>query len=62
MDAVAGEGDGDELTVNCIGERFNKAYAEVFTAFMEAAFQTLGYKTVENEASRGIIRLRLTKG
>ncbi len=55
------KGRGDELIVNCIGERFNKAYTEVFTAFMEAAFQTLGYKTVENEASRGIIRLRLAK-
>ncbi len=57
----AENGKRDELTVSCINERYTKGYTEVFATFIEAAFQVLGYKTLENEASRGIIKIRLAK-
>jgi hypothetical protein len=53
---------GDELTVSCINERYTRGYTKVFATFIEAAFHVLGYKTIENEASHGIIRIRLVKG
>ena len=56
------EGKGGELILSCINERYTRGYTEVFATFIEAAFQVLGYKTVENEASRGIIRIKLVKG
>jgi hypothetical protein len=58
---TAEKGKGDELTVSCINERYTRGYTEVFATFIEAAFQVLGYSTVENEASRGIIRIRLAR-
>ena len=56
------KGKGGELTVSCINERYTRGYTEVFAIFIESAFHVLGYTTVENEASRGIIRIRLVKG
>jgi len=58
---TAERGKPDELIVSCINERYSRGYTEVFATFIEAAFQVLGYKTLENEASRGIIRIRLAK-
>jgi hypothetical protein len=56
------KGKNDELTVSCINEKYTRGYTEVFAIFIESAFNVLGYKTTENEASRGIIRIRLVKG
>jgi hypothetical protein len=50
-----------ELTISCINDRYTQGYTEAFSVFIEAAFQVLGYKSLEKEASRGIIKLRLTK-
>ena len=58
---TAESGKRDELIVSCINEHYTRGYTEVFATFIEAAFQVLGYKTLENEASRGIIKLRLAK-
>ena len=58
---AAEKGKGDELIVSCINERYTRGYTEVFAMFIEAAFSVLGYKKLENEASRGIIRMRLVK-
>jgi hypothetical protein len=58
---TAEKGKGDELTVSCINEHYTRGFTDVFATFIEAAFNVLGYHTVENEASRGIIRLKLVK-
>lgn len=58
---TAEKGKSSELKVSCINERYTRGYTEVFATFIEAAFQVLGYKTAENEASRGIIHIRLVK-
>jgi len=58
---TAEKGKGDELTVSCINEHYTRGYTEVFATFIEAAFSVFGYKKLENEASRGIIKLRLVK-
>ncbi len=58
---TAEKGKGDELTVSCINERYTRGYTDVFATFIEAAFSVFGYKKVENEASRGIIRIKLVK-
>jgi RimJ/RimL family protein N-acetyltransferase len=52
---------GEELIISCINDRYTQGYTEAFSGFMEMAFQVLGYKSLEREASRGIIKLRLTK-
>lgn len=58
---TAEKSKGDELTISCINERYPRGYTLVFTTFIEAAFSVLGYKKLEHEASRGIIRMRLVK-
>jgi hypothetical protein len=58
---TAEKGKGEELTVSCINERYPRGYTDVFATFIESAFQVLGYKSIENEASRGIIRIKLVK-
>lgn len=57
----AEKGRSNELSISCINEHYTKGYTEVFAIFIEAAFNVLGYHTVESEASRGIIRLKLVK-
>lgn len=52
---------GEALTISCINEKYPRGYTEVFSIFIESAFQVLGYQTAENEVSRGIIKIRLVK-
>ena len=52
----------DELLISCINDDYPKGYTEVFSTFIEAAFQILGYHANEIEASRGIIRIKLKRG
>ena len=52
---------GEDLTVSCISERFTAGYTHSFITFIEAAFQVLGYKVLENEMTRGIIKIRFSK-
>ena len=56
------EAKSEDLIITCINERYTRGYTEVFATFIEAAFQVFGYSVVENESSRGIIRLKLVKG
>jgi hypothetical protein len=55
------QGKNSQLTLSCINEKYARGYTEVFAIFIEAAFQVLGYKTLENETDRGIIRIKLEK-
>ncbi len=55
------KGREGELTISCVNERFTKGYTELFAAFITSAFGVLGYKVMENEASRGVIKLHLAK-
>jgi len=55
------QGKNSQLVISCINEKYTKGYTEVFAVFIEAAFQVLGYKTVENETDRGIIQIKLEK-
>lgn len=47
----------DKVEVRCISSRFPLSYTELFTAFLEGAFEALGYKRTEREVSKGVIRL-----
>jgi hypothetical protein len=49
------------VSISCIGERFSTGFTKVFGKFMEGVFDTLGFKLIENENSKGIIRLKFEK-
>jgi hypothetical protein len=55
------EKKGNELTVSCVSERYTAGYTLAFTAFLKSALGVLGYKVLENDGSRGIIKIRVTK-
>jgi hypothetical protein len=55
------KGRGDEYSVNCISERFSRGYTEAFSTFLEAAYSVLGFRVVDREVTKGIIRLKLEK-
>lgn len=54
------EKDG-EVEVRCISSKFPLSYTELFTAFLEGAFEALGYDRMEGEVSKGVIRLTFGK-
>jgi len=54
-------GKGEELTVNCVSERFTAGYTLAFSAFIKSAMQVLSFKVLENEGSRGIIKIKFAK-
>jgi len=47
----------DKVEVRCISSKFPLSYTELFTAFLEGAFEALGYKSTGREVSKGVIRL-----
>ena len=51
----------DDITVTCVGERYTQGFTELFSLFIENAIKVFGYKLVEKDTSRGIIRLKLKK-
>jgi hypothetical protein len=55
------QGKNGQVIISCINEKYTKGYTQVFAVFIEAAFQVLGYKTVENETDRGIIQIKFEK-
>ena len=52
----------DKLSVRIVSPRFPESYTFLFTAFLEGALETFGYKIDGKEVSRGIIYLETTKG
>lgn len=46
------------IAVACVGERFSPGFTEVFSLFIEGAFEAFGYRRVAREVSKGIIHLR----
>ena len=52
----------DKLSVRIVSPRFPESYTFLFTAFLEGALETFGYKIDGKEVSRGIICLEATKG
>jgi len=52
----------DKLSVRIVSPRLPESYTFLFTAFLEGALETFGYKIDGKEVSRGIIYLEATKG
>ena len=52
----------DKLSVRIVSPRVPESYTFLFTAFLEGALETFGYKIDGKEVSRGIICLEATKG
>lgn len=51
----------DKLSVRIVSPRFPESYTLLFTAFLEGALETFGYKIDGKEVSRGIICLEAVK-
>jgi hypothetical protein len=51
----------DAVSVRIVSPRFTEAYTFLFTAFLEGALETFGYKIEGKEISRGIIRLEAVR-
>jgi len=52
----------EKLSVRIVSPRFPESYTFLFTAFLEGALETFGYKIDSKEVSRGIICLEAVKG
>lgn len=51
--------NGDrEVSVKCVGSRFPESYAVFLGAFLEGAFNSLGYKCLEKHVAKGFVNLR----
>ncbi len=53
----------EEKNVNltCLSSKFSEAYTELFSKFLEGAFNALGYDLDESDVSKGIINLKFLK-
>jgi hypothetical protein len=53
----------EEKNVNltCLSSKFSEAYTEMFSKFLEGAFNALGYDLDESDVSKGIISLKFLK-
>jgi hypothetical protein len=49
--------DQKNVSVRVINPRFSESYANLFSAFIEGALQTLGCKIVSKEVSNGSVRI-----
>ncbi len=52
----------DKISVRIVSPRFKESYTFLFTAFLEGALESFGYKIDKKEISRGIIKLEGVKG
>jgi len=52
---------GDNVLVRCISPRFPLSYTRLFSSFLEGVFNVFGYKCVERDISKGVIRLSFKK-
>jgi hypothetical protein len=52
----------DKLSVRIVSPRLTESYTFLFTAFLEGALETFGYKIDGKDVSRGIIYLEAVKG
>lgn len=52
----------DKISVRIVSPRFKESYTFLFTAFLEGALESFGYKIDKKEVSRGIIKLEGVKG
>jgi hypothetical protein len=52
---------GGAVSVDCVGEHFTGGYSELFSLFIEGVFDAFGYRPVNREVSKSIIRLRFEK-
>ncbi len=48
---------GDKVSVKVTSPRFTEAYTHLFASFLLGAMGKFGYQTVEQQVSRGVIRL-----
>jgi hypothetical protein len=49
--------DQGRLSVSCIGEQYTEGYTAMHGLFIQGVMETLGWKLIETENSKGIIRL-----
>ncbi len=54
------EGNG-EVQVRCIGRKFSESYAQLFSSYIEGAFESFGYECVQKDVARGAFQLRLSR-
>ena len=50
-----------DLTFSFLGEKLTPGYIELFSVFIEELLSVLGYKLVEKEINRGIIKLEMKR-
>ncbi|MEM2987696.1 MAG: hypothetical protein QXK26_01475 [Candidatus Bathyarchaeia archaeon] len=46
------------FSVKCVGSRFPESYAAFLSAFLEGAFNALGYRCVEKHFAKGFVNLK----
>jgi hypothetical protein len=55
------ENSNRELIFSFLGEKLSPGYIELFSVFVEEILMVFGYKLVEREINRGIIKLELRR-
>lgn len=50
-----------DLSISFIGEKLTSGYTELFCVFLEEIFKVLGYKLIEKEIRKGLIKLKLKR-
>jgi hypothetical protein len=58
---VAYESDKEKFTFSFIGEKLTPGYIELYCIFIEELLTVLGYKLLEKEINRGIIKLEMRR-
>jgi hypothetical protein len=49
--------NGGQLSITCVGELFTDGYSQVQSLFIEGVLEALGWKQIQKETPKGIIRL-----
>ncbi len=55
------EVDNGEVQVRCISTDFPESYTKLLSAFFEGAFEVLGYRCMEEDVSKGLLRMLFKK-
>jgi len=53
--------DKEALRLTCLSSKFSEAHTELFSRFLEGAFNALGYEKESGEVLKGIIDLKFRK-
>ena len=53
--------EDENISLICLSSKFSETHTELFSKFLEGAFNALGYGLDESDVSKGIISLRFVK-